>query len=245
MRSRRYNKAMSVAIIHHVAHNTLGNLERVLSRKNIAFHYLNCQDLREEHLLLTDIQGLIILGGKESVTEDHRYPFMGLEQQLIRNTLENNLPIFAICLGSQMLARSLGANVERNQVNGRDTKERGWHPLILTEAGKTDPVLNQMNGVKQFQWHEDTFHLPPHSTLLAQSELCPRQAYRIDKADAPAYGVQFHPEITPNVIQQWIDESSSLSNAEKQSLQDETQQHFSEYETASIQLFEAFCDRAF
>jgi GMP synthase (glutamine-hydrolysing) len=245
MRSGRYNKAMSVAIIHHVAGNTLGNLEGVLSRKQIPFHYLNCHELQKEHLLLTGIQGLIILGGKESVTEDHRYPFMGLEQQLIRNALQSNLPVFGICLGSQMLARSLGADIKRNQVNGIDTKERGWHPLILTEAGKTDPVLKQMNGVKQFQWHEDTFHLPLHSRLLAQSELCPRQAYRIDKVGAPVYGVQFHPEITPNVIQQWIDESSSLSNAQKQSLLDETQQHFSAYEAASIQLFEAFCDRAF
>lgn len=236
---------MSVAIIHHVAGNTLGSLEAVLSRQKLPFHYLDCHALNEQHLSLEGIRGLIVLGGKESVTEDHRYPFMGLEQQLIRNALQNNRPVFGICLGSQMLARSLGAAVERNRIQGIETRELGWRPLALTDAGRLDPVLRHLDGVKQFQWHEDTFHLPPGSTLLAQSDLCPRQAYRLEQVAAPAYGVQFHPEIRLPVIEQWLAESSTLSALEKQALWEESLLHFSTGQAASVRMFEAFCERAF
>lgn len=236
---------MSVAIIRHIPNNTLGNLEGVLDRLHIPFHYLEAQDLQPHHVALTDIQGIIILGGMESVAEASHPAFMLQEQKLLQNAIQANRPILGICLGSQILARTLGAKVERNQIKGIETREAGWHPLRLTVAGRADPVLSLLDGVKQFQWHTDTFQVPPQCTLLAKSDLCPRQAFRLEKQGAPVYGLQFHPEISLATIEQWLSQSRTMPDTEKQAILAESKQHFQVYEAASLKMFEAFCNRAF
>lgn len=233
---------MSIAIIHHVQHNTLGGLEEVLSARKLPFHYIDCHQLSDAHIALDKLTGLIILGGKESAADDHLHAFMQPEQRMIRNAISQNLPVFGICLGSQMIARSLGATVEKNKVDGQEVKEIGWTSLQLTPQGLIDPVLSGLQNAPQFQWHEDTFHWPPNAVPLAASALCPRQAYRLNPK---TYGVQFHPEVSMRVIAEWLEVSESLSAAQKADIWVETEQHFEERHLASRKLFDAFCETAF
>ena len=236
---------MFILIVRHIENNSLGALEEVLAERRLTFEYVDAKALSDAHLTLKEIQGLIVLGGKESAADPTQHPHLLREQQLIRNAVDAGLPIFGICLGSQMLARTLGAKVERNRVNGQEAKEIGWVPLQLSPEGVADPVLSQLNGIPQFQWHEDTYHLPAGAVHLAESQTCPRQAYRLGAPGSKTYAVQFHPEMTREAIAAWLDESDSLSAERKEAVAQETEQAFAERHAASRRMFAAYCDLAF
>jgi len=244
---------MGIRIIHHVKNNTLGVLEGVLSRRGMAFEYRFCQDLHPAQAMLEQatlkesegLTGLILLGGMESVADEGKHAFMSPELQMIRHAVEAGVPVFGICLGAQLMARSLGATVEKNTIAGVETKEIGWTPLTLTPAGETDPVLSHLQEQAQFQWHEDTYHLPPGATHLAVTPHCAQQAFRLENTKAPAYGVQFHPEVTLPVIRAWLAAAKTLDPERAQAIWKESEQHFERRSAASVRMFEAFCDLAF
>ncbi|HEY9687419.1 MAG TPA: gamma-glutamyl-gamma-aminobutyrate hydrolase family protein [Coleofasciculaceae cyanobacterium] len=236
---------MSILIVRHVPGNTLGPLEAVLAERGLPIEYVQARKLTERHLALEGLRGLVILGGRESLTEDYKYDYLLREQAMVREAIAQELPIFGICLGSQMIARSLGAPVERNRVNGVAVQEIGWTPITLNAAGKADPVLSQLDGLPQFQWHEDRYHLPPGAVNLAHSALCPEQAYRLGKPGSKVYAVQFHPEMSQELITTWLDESETLPPERKQAIREETDRHFNAAHAASRRMFEAYCDLAY
>jgi len=236
---------MTIQIVHHVKNNTLSLLESVLQRKQLPFEYLFCQTLQQQHTDLSGVHGLILLGGMESAAEPHLHPFMPIEHEMIRNALNKGIPVFGICLGAQMMAKSLGAVVEKNKVANEKFTEIGWSPITLTPEGERDPVLSHLDGMCQFQWHEDTYHLPAGATHLASTDYCNQQAFRLNNQSAPAYGVQFHPEVSLSDIQSWLSASKSLNPERAQSIWQESEQKFSTYSAASLAMFQAFCDLAF
>lgn len=108
------------------------------------------------------------------------------ERQWLAVSLEQGAVVFAICLGAQLLALSLGGKVRR-----MTRPETGWTALSFAD-GQTLSVL---------EWHEDAIDLPPGAQLLASSEACEQQMYRVG---ATRLGLQFHPE--------WDAESVMLLN---------------------------------
>ena len=242
---------MSILVLRHIENNTLGVLEPVLSARGLDFAYLHTAGLDASSFaqavgLQNDwrqfgehppFQGLIVLGGRESVTEDGEYPFMSPEQHLIRECIGAGIPVFGICLGSQLMAKALGGSVRRNAV-----KEVGWVPLELTEKGKKDPVLSELDGMSQMQWHEDTFELPPAAIHLAMSRDCRNQAYKVNNI---TYSVQFHPEIDRATIEQWLRESESLSEEDRQAIREETEANFDRWAKASQAMFDRYLGQAY
>src|ERR1035441_8740413 len=111
-------------------------------------------------------------------------------------------PILGICLGSQLIARALGAAVRRNPV-----KEIGWYDVRFTAGAGEDRLFRGLSTETVFHWHGETFDLPPGAELLASSDLCRHQAYRIGER---VYAIQFHLEVTPEMIADWCvqDENS-------------------------------------
>ncbi len=145
---------------------------------------------------LSDVSGIVVLGGEMHADQDDRYPFLARERDLLEDAVEKEVPVMGICLGAQLLARALGADVVRSAV-----PEVGFHPVTPTEAGREDPVLAPFVSVPRvFQWHVDTFDLPPGAVLLYSSPGVPHQAFR---AGPSAYGVQFHLEATDEGIDAW------------------------------------------
>jgi GMP synthase-like glutamine amidotransferase len=131
--------------------------------------------------------GLIASLGSEFGAYEDDLEWISHEMGLLRRALEADVPVLGVCFGGQLLARVLGGEVFRSE-----REEIGWLPV-----GTRDPDLVPEG--PWFQWHFDTFTLPPGARLLAESEVGP-QAY----AAGRSLGVQFHPEVTPEIMDSWV-----------------------------------------
>ncbi len=151
-------------------------------------------------------KGLIVLGGPMSANHDIAFPFLLDEIQLIRDMLERKLPMLNVCLGAQLLARACGVSLAYGGV-----KEVGWHSVHLNEwYTKRNPLFFQLPlEFMTFHWHQDTFDIPTEGYRLAGSELYPNQAFCVQ---GNAVGIQFHPELTKDMIEGWIEKDRQRSH---------------------------------
>ena len=186
----------TVLILRHMPHEPGGTLETALTDAGLGFRYVNLYREVPARLPLDGACGLVALGGPMNVDEVDRYPFLALDVQWIEQALAMDLPFLGICLGSQLLAKTLGARVYPNRV-----KEIGWYPVELTSAAADDPLFAQSGTRTTFQWHGDTFDLPSGAIHLARSPACENQAFRYGQR---AYGLQFHIEMTASMIDDWL-----------------------------------------
>ncbi|GAA1954812.1 glutamine amidotransferase-related protein [Agromyces allii] len=139
---------------------------------------------------------VVVLGGEEGAYETDRYPYLADELRLLQARIEAEAPIFGVCLGAQLLAAALGARVYPGE-----RKEVGWLEVAPTEAGADSPVRH-FAGVPTVQWHGDTFDLPEGVERLAESPQYENQAFRRDEW---LLAVQFHPEVTTEIHEEWLD----------------------------------------
>ncbi len=186
----------SATVIRHIAFEDLGTLQIALERKGYAINYLEAGIDN-----LTDIAPsedmLIILGGPIGAYDEQDYPFIVNEIALLQQRLKADLPTLGICLGAQLMARALGARV---YPGGK--KEIGWSNIVLSEAGRSSPLVNlDVENTPVLHWHGDTFDLPQGATRLASSSLYENQAFSWGKA---SMGLQFHPEVTQTGLERWF-----------------------------------------
>ena len=130
---------------------------------------------------------LIVSLGSEHAAFDDSKPFVPREAELMRGAVDADVPVLGLCFGGQMLARVLGGAVTRNE-----DSEIGW-----LRVKSNDPELVPEG--PWFQWHFDTFTVPPGATLLAESDIAP-QAFVAGRS----LGLQFHPEVTTEIMEMWV-----------------------------------------
>jgi GMP synthase (glutamine-hydrolysing) len=144
-----------------------------------------------------DYAGLIILGGSMNAHEDDQFPHLRQTIELIHQFHNDDKPIMGVCLGAQLIARAFG-----RQVYPHSAPELGFSPLKVVNSAAEEPWLRDCpEDLHQMQWHFDTFDLPPQATLLMTNDFCANQAYRIG---SKIYGFQFHLEVTPAIILEWL-----------------------------------------
>ncbi|MBI4504634.1 MAG: gamma-glutamyl-gamma-aminobutyrate hydrolase family protein [Chloroflexi bacterium] len=186
-----------VLVLRHVPHEHHGSLATAFARQGVGVRLVDMFADPPAHLALDGVAGLVVMGGPMNVDETARYPFLATEAAVIERALGRGLPVLGICLGSQLLAKALGARVYPNT-----RKEIGWWPIFPTAAARDDPLARPIaEGEVVFHWHGDTFDLPEGATLLAGSAACRHQAFRYGRT---AYGLQFHVETTPEMIAAWL-----------------------------------------
>jgi GMP synthase-like glutamine amidotransferase len=144
---------------------------------------------------LESFAGIIVLGGTMGVHDEGLHPFLRQVKEVLRTALVRRIPLFGICLGGQLLAEVTGGTVASRR-NG----ERGLLPVRLSAAALLDPLfIGLPKTFPVFQWHNDSFEPASDALLLAGSERCPFQAFRIGMA----WGVQFHPEVDEPTVASW------------------------------------------
>jgi GMP synthase-like glutamine amidotransferase len=142
-----------------------------------------------------DFDAIIAMGGPIGAYEDDRLPWLAPERALIAGAAGAGTPVWGVCLGAQLLAASLGA-----EVTPGPAPEVGVLPVYRTAAGASDPVFSVLpDEFAALQWHGDTFALPDGAAQLARSEAYEQQAFAL----GGAYGVQFHIEIGTALAAEW------------------------------------------
>ena len=145
-----------------------------------------------------DFDALMIFGGSMHVDQDDGHPWLTPEKEFIRERLERGTPILGVCLGSQLLAEAAGAVPHR-----MPEPEIGWYDIEVTDAGAEDPVIGPLApSVNLFEWHHYAAPLPPGAVELARTPAS-LQAFRLD--GKPAWGLQFHAEVTRENLFDWLD----------------------------------------
>ncbi len=145
-----------------------------------------------------DVDAIIAMGGPMSVNDDAELLWLAAEKRFIRDAVSAGMPYFGVCLGAQLLATSLGA-----QVYEGPRPEVGLMPVTLTAAALEDGCFAGLPPeLSTFQWHGDTFELPEGAVLLASSPQYPHQAFRWGER---AYGVQFHLEVSGAMVREWAE----------------------------------------
>jgi GMP synthase (glutamine-hydrolysing) len=141
----------------------------------------------------------MVFGGSMNVDEEDEHPWLRDEKRFLRQLLERGTPMLGVCLGSQLVAEAAGGEVRQ-----AERPEIGWHEIELTPEGAADPLLSVMpERFESFQYHHYEWLPPPGGVTLARSALT-HQAFRL--GEMPAWGLQFHPEVTEPDLGSWLDE---------------------------------------
>ena len=148
---------------------------------------------KHEKLPDKDFSLVVILGAPESANDDLDY--LTAEQHLIKNSVEKNIPVLGICLGSQLIAKTFGAKVYR----GPKIEIGFYHDLKI--SNESSFFSGFKNPFTVFHWHGDTFDLPEGSISLASSEHYSNQAFQYKSA----VGLQFHLEVNEEMVNLWLD----------------------------------------
>lgn len=184
-------------VFQHVPHEILGTLDPLLRDQGFRIRYVNFGRHPDAAPDLDRYQGLIVLGGPMNCDQVTRHRHLATEVAAIQQAIRDGKPVLGICLGSQLLARALGAPVMRHH-----TKEIGWYDLAPTPEGRADPLFRHLGpSEKIFQWHGDTFAIPHGAVHLAASDACAHQAFRYGHN---VYGLQFHLEVDEPMIHRWL-----------------------------------------
>jgi GMP synthase (glutamine-hydrolysing) len=185
----------SAVAIRHVAFEDLGSFAAGLERRGWA---ISCRDAAVDDLAAAELGTadlLVVLGGPIGAYEDALYPFLLDELRLIERRLAAGRPVLGICLGSQLMARALGARVYPGT-----GKEIGWAPLELTEAGRASCLAALGDGTSVLHWHGDTFDLPTGAGLLASTPRYLNQAFAWERH---GLALQCHIEVEALGLERW------------------------------------------
>jgi GMP synthase-like glutamine amidotransferase len=194
---------LSVLVFQHEPDDGPGYLGEVLLRHGASLNVIRL-DQGEAVPDTSAYDMLLVMGGAMNVYQEDKYPWLIEETQAIYKVVETDKPVLGVCLGGQLLAKALGA-----QVHLGAAPEIGLMPITLTEQGKSDPLFDGLSELEEVEWHDDTFDIPKGAIALASSDGCAHQAFRFGER---AYGLQFHPEVSPLMLADWIKGASESTD---------------------------------
>jgi GMP synthase (glutamine-hydrolysing) len=195
LRSAAVSDGAAILVLQHIACEPPGAYEDVMLERGARLHRVELDEgepLRDWR----EFDGMVVMGGPMGACDDADHPWLVAERRTIGDAVRAGLPFFGACLGSQLLAASLGASVYTGAA-----PEVGVLDVELTDAGRDDPVLRDLPAsFPTLQWHSDSFDLPEGAVGLASSPAYANQAFRVG---ASAYAVQFHVEVTSEMAAEW------------------------------------------
>lgn len=182
---------MKTIALRHVAFEDLGSWAATLRQRGHGVSYIEPGD---DLTRADEADLLIVLGAPVGLSDIGSYPFLRDEVAVVARRLESDAPTLGVCLGAQVMAAALGANVYR----GLST-EIGWGVLTLADAAKSTP-LAALADAPVLHWHTDTFDLPSGAVCLASSGVTRNQAFSFGRSLA----LQFHCEMMGANIERWL-----------------------------------------
>jgi GMP synthase (glutamine-hydrolysing) len=179
---------------------------------------------------------VLVFGGAMHADQDQHHPWLRDEGLFLHRLLDLHIPVFGICLGAQLLAKSAQA-----PIGPAREFEIGWPTVELTEAGVEDPVLGRLpQSFEAFQWHYYEHGIPAGGVELARNDVC-AQAFRLGDS---AWGVQFHPEVTLRQVEGWIAEEKEPLPVDREALLSETRDRIGVWNALGRELCDGFVEVA-
>ena len=213
-------------IVQHEAATPPGLMTAWLAEQDAEVDTLRIDE--DERLVDPRDYDLIVSLGSEFAAFDDSVAFVPREVMLFEDAIESDVPILGLCFGGQMLARALGGRGYRS-----DRSEIGWLPVRTKDPGLVSEG-------PWFQWHFDTFTTPPGAKVIAETDVGP-QAF----VSGRSLGLQFHPEVTPEIMAQWVHvypHELKAEGVDPQGLLDETRRRAAEARRTTWRLFDCFRD---
>lgn len=216
-----------ILVIVHQENSNCGLVGQILEENG------NSLDIRRPCLgeslpdTLDGYAGAIVFGGPMSANDDHTLPFIRTELEWIERAIASGKPYLGICLGAQLLARTLGAKVKPHP---KEIVEIGYVPIRPTAVAPDFPTT-------VYHWHQEGFDLPQGAILLAQSDEFPNQAFRYGKS---IYGLQFHPEMNEMLLDRWTTNGADQLTRPGARSRDEQLQDHARYSAAVEQWLRRF-----
>lgn len=192
-----------ILLIQHMDDRRDDRVATHLARRGFQLHW--CNPSRGDALPGTsgEYAAAVVYGGIQSVNDAERHAYLRAELDWIQRWVADDRPYLGLCLGAQLLARALGASVASHPGG---LHEIGFVPVQATASGRAFfPIALHV-----YQWHYEGFAIPDGGELLATGETFPHQAFR---AASRAFGLQFHPEATPQMRNDWLDASAAALSA--------------------------------
>lgn len=193
---------MRIRVLQHVAHEGPGAIEAWAASRG---HSLAVTRLDRGEPLpgVADFDALVAMGGPMSANDEAFYPWLAPEKRLVTAAIQEDRRILGVCLGSQIIASALG-----RRVYAASEAEIGWFPVRVrvaaAAASRTFAAMPER--FTPFHWHGETFDLPEGAKHLAETDLCPHQAFEIEFDGGPSRGgalvlaLQFHMEATAATV---------------------------------------------
>jgi GMP synthase-like glutamine amidotransferase len=183
-----------VAIFRYARTEGPGHFATFLAEHGLEFTLVRLDEGEPVPADCREFCGLSFMGGPMSANDE--LPWTQPVLSLMRQAVEQDVPVIGHCLGGQMLARALGAEVTRSPV-----KEIGWVPVTVERSPVSDEWFGPgFAGFDTFEWHEDTFAIPPGGVRILSGRHCANQAYVVD---GKHLGMQCHVEVTAEMIDTW------------------------------------------
>lgn len=183
-----------IRIFRHLVCQPPGYLGQYLQAKNIPWEMV-CID--QDHPVperTDDVSALVFMGAAVSVNDG--LPWVEGELRLIRQAMDEGLPVMGVCFGAQLMSKALGGSISRGE-----GMEIGWHPLERTETVEQGWLESLPQRFDVFHWHADTFSLPAGARHLLRSDCFAHQGFTLDDLHL---GMQFHLEMTVEMVEQWV-----------------------------------------
>ena len=186
-----------VIIFRFLAREGAGYLGDFLSAQNIPWQLHEIDEGKPAPASILGYSGMVLMGGPMSVNDD--LPWIAPILALIREAIDNDIPVLGHCLGGQLISKALGATVIKNPI-----KEIGWGTVNVTQNEAAKNWFGSIQTFNAFHWHGETFSLPEGAVHLLASPYCQHQAWSIGKHIA----LQTHIEMTAEMVQKWCEEGA-------------------------------------
>jgi GMP synthase-like glutamine amidotransferase len=184
-----------VLILQNMRHDGPAYLATWLARQGIAHELVDSSLDQPLPSSISAYAALAVLGGAMSANDP--LPFLRGAEQLILQAMDQGRPVIGHCLGGQLMAKALGA-----QVAASPAPEIGWQPLQVMDTPEARAWFGAQTRHLVMHWHYESFGLPPGAQWLAKSDACPHQAFSL----GPHLAMQFHVEIDEPKLQRWLDD---------------------------------------